>query len=182
MLRGQLNLLLSEKTAWTDMGTMKQTIQKMADMNVSGSNYRKPTTGTRFLNNRKSVHDKNEYNRSHDDTYGGRSSRRYDRDIPDAQTQANRLTREAELLKSYSETQSDPFSRYYISRGNTGQQEARPIPPKPGKMGTCVYCKSVVPFNTQSCVVCEGPIPLQYHQPNPELRSSIKERDVHGDR
>ncbi|VDH96411.1 Hypothetical predicted protein [Mytilus galloprovincialis] len=180
--RATKNLLLSEKTAWTDMGTMKQTIQKMADMNVSGSNYRKPTTGTRFLNNRKSVHDKNEYNRSHDDTYGGRSSRRHDRDIPDAQTQANRLTREAELLKSYSETQSDPFSRYYISRGNTGQQEARPIPPKPGKMGTCVYCKSVVPFNTQSCVVCEGPIPLQYHQPNPEIRSSIKERDVHEDR
>lgn len=40
-----------------------------------------------------------QYNRSHDDTYGGRSSRRHDRDIPDAQTQANRLTREAELLK-----------------------------------------------------------------------------------
>ena len=29
-------------------------------MNVSGSSYRKPTTGTRFLNNRKSVQDKND--------------------------------------------------------------------------------------------------------------------------
>jgi len=38
------------------------------------------------------------------------------------------------VYRSYSETQSDPFSRYYISRGNTGQQEARPIPPKPGKV------------------------------------------------
>lgn len=28
--RATKNLLLSEKTAWTDMGTMKQTIQKMA--------------------------------------------------------------------------------------------------------------------------------------------------------
>ena len=168
--RATKNLLLSDKTAWTDIGTMKQTIQKMADMNVSGSSYRKPTTGTRFLNNRKSVQDKNDYNRSHQDSYG-RSSRHHDREISDASTQAMRLTREAELLKSYSETQSDPFSRYYISRGNTGQQEARPIPPKPGKMGACVYCKSVVPFNTTSCVVCEGPIPVQYHQPNVEIRN-----------
>lgn len=181
--RAAKNLLLSEKTAWTDMATMKQTIQKIADENVSGSSYRKPPTTTRFLNTRRTVQDKNEYNKSNEDPYG-RTSRHQDRDYPDAATQAMRLTREAELLKSYSEVQSDPFSRYYISRGSTGQQEARPIPPKPGKMGTCVYCKSVVPFNTASCVVCEGPIPLQYHQPNPELRSAIKERDtvVHVDR
>jgi len=35
-------------------------IYTFLDMNVSGSSYRKPTTGTRFLNNRKSVQDKND--------------------------------------------------------------------------------------------------------------------------
>ena len=32
MKRATKNVLLSDKTAWTDIGTMKQTIQKMAGM------------------------------------------------------------------------------------------------------------------------------------------------------
>lgn len=40
-------------------------------------------------------------------------------------------------------------------------------------MGTCVYCKSVVPFNTTSCVVCEGPIPNQ-NQPQASIRLAEK--------
>jgi hypothetical protein len=36
-------------------------------------------------------------------------------------------------------------------------------------MGTCFYCKSIVPFNTSICVICENPI-------NPQLQpqASIK--------
>jgi RNA polymerase subunit RPABC4/transcription elongation factor Spt4 len=37
------------------------------------------------------------------------------------------------------------------------------IPPESGKLGTCFYCKSIVPFNTKICVICENPI-------NPQLQ------------
>ena len=37
------------------------------------------------------------------------------------------------------------------------------------QMGMCVYCKSVVPFNTTNCVVCESPIPAQ-NQPQASIK------------
>ena len=41
------------------------------------------------------------------------------------------------------------------------------------QMGTCVYCKTMVPFNTPTCVVCEGPIPNQ-NQPMASIKLADK--------
>ena len=40
-------------------------------------------------------------------------------------------------------------------------------------MGTCVYCNTVVPFNTTSCVVCEAPMPNQ-NQPQASIKLADK--------
>ncbi len=31
-------------------------------------------------------------------------------------------------------------------------------------MGTCFYCKSIVPLNTSICVICDNPINIQLQQ------------------
>ncbi|KAF4093290.1 hypothetical protein AMELA_G00000600 [Ameiurus melas] len=89
-------------------------------------------------------------------------------------TQIARLQRETDFLRCFkclSHRPSDPFARFCLHCG-------APVPPIPGQrlppteggqMILCMQCKSMVPVNTSSCVVCEAPISPQL-QPQASLR------------
>ncbi|XP_063061911.1 double zinc ribbon and ankyrin repeat-containing protein 1 [Engraulis encrasicolus] len=93
-------------------------------------------------------------------------------------THMSRIQRETDFLRCascLSARPSDPFARFCLSCGAT-------VPPVPGhrlpptegaQMGVCVSCKSLVPVNTWSCVVCEAPIAPQL-QPQASLRLQDK--------
>ncbi|KAG8444025.1 hypothetical protein GDO86_009279 [Hymenochirus boettgeri] len=78
-------------------------------------------------------------------------------------TQTMRIQRETDFLKCphcLASRPSDPFARFC-------QECGFPVPPVPGRrlpppegaqMGLCVECKSMVPMNTPSCIVCEAPL------------------------
>ncbi|XP_052765985.1 double zinc ribbon and ankyrin repeat-containing protein 1-like isoform X2 [Mya arenaria] len=153
--RAQKDLMMSSKSAWTDV---RNTNNRMGD----GSSYRQPGTGTRFLNSRSERSPERDplSSRSHRTP----SPRR--RQLPDNTTQAMRLQRETDFLKCvycFADRPSDPYARFCNTCGNSVPPvpQTRIPPPEPGQMGTCVYCKTLVPFNTPTCVVCEGPIPNQ---------------------
>ncbi|KAK3509975.1 hypothetical protein QTP70_023797 [Hemibagrus guttatus] len=104
-------------------------------------------------------------------------------------TQISRLQRETDFLRCFkclSHRPSDPFARFCLHCG-------APVPPIPGQrlppteggqtyipentgvpikvtpMILCVQCKSMVPANMSSCVVCEAPISPQL-QPQASLK------------
>ncbi|KAG9335853.1 hypothetical protein JZ751_003610 [Albula glossodonta] len=93
-------------------------------------------------------------------------------------TQISRIQRETDFLRCahcLSDRPSDPFARFCLQCG-------APVPPIPGQrlpptegaqMGLCVHCKSMVPVNTPSCVVCEAPLGPQL-QPQASLRLKDK--------
>ncbi|XP_067682776.1 double zinc ribbon and ankyrin repeat-containing protein 1-like isoform X1 [Haliotis asinina] len=166
--RAATKLASSSRSAWTDVSSMKQTQQMMADMSVEGSSHRRPGTGPRFLNSRRgNMSERGTVTFDHTGEYGGNDTRRSERRLPDNTTQAMRLQRETDFLKCiycFADRPSDPYARFCTSCGQPVPpipQTNRMAPPEPGQMGMCVYCKSMVPFNTETCVVCEGPIPVQ---------------------
>ncbi|KAK3597887.1 hypothetical protein CHS0354_029470 [Potamilus streckersoni] len=148
--------LTSSKTAWTDVSTMK-------DLTRSGTPGRQSQTGTRFLNSRMS--DRSPTRQEILDTSHSekRQTDRSERRHLDTNSHTARLQREAEYLKSiYGST--DPYTKY-----------TRVPPPEPGIMGTCAFCKYIVPFNAPNCVVCEGPIPPQrQHESNLKAAKSLQ--------
>ncbi|XP_016298296.1 double zinc ribbon and ankyrin repeat-containing protein 1 isoform X3 [Sinocyclocheilus anshuiensis] len=93
-------------------------------------------------------------------------------------TQISRVQRETDFLrcpKCLSHRPSDPFARFCLHCG-------APVPPIPGQrlppteggqMGLCVHCKTMVPLNTATCVVCESPLTQQL-QPQASLRLQDK--------
>ncbi|XP_045082447.1 double zinc ribbon and ankyrin repeat-containing protein 1 isoform X3 [Coregonus clupeaformis] len=89
-------------------------------------------------------------------------------------TQMSRIQRETDFLrcaKCLSHRPSDPFARFCLHCGTAvmpvpGQR----LPPtEGGQMGLCVHCKTMVPVNTSTCVVCEAPMSPQLH-PQASLR------------
>ncbi|XP_051766631.1 double zinc ribbon and ankyrin repeat-containing protein 1 isoform X1 [Ctenopharyngodon idella] len=93
-------------------------------------------------------------------------------------TQISRIQRETDFLrcpKCLSHRPSDPFAQFCLHCG-------APVPPIPGQrlppteggqMGLCVHCKTMVPLNTATCVVCESPLAQQL-QPQASLRLQDK--------
>ncbi|XP_067270962.1 double zinc ribbon and ankyrin repeat-containing protein 1 isoform X1 [Pseudorasbora parva] len=93
-------------------------------------------------------------------------------------TQISRIQRETDFLrcpKCLNHRPSDPFARFCLHCGS-------PVPPIPGQrlppteggqMGLCVHCKTMVPLNTATCVVCESPLAEQL-QPQASLRLQDK--------
>ncbi|KAL1006200.1 hypothetical protein UPYG_G00069160 [Umbra pygmaea] len=93
-------------------------------------------------------------------------------------TQMSRVQKETDFLrcaKCLSHRPSDPFARFCLQCG-------APVPPVPGQrlppteggqMCLCVHCKTMVPVNTSTCVVCEAPISPQL-QPQASLRLQNK--------
>ncbi|KAJ8002397.1 hypothetical protein DPEC_G00179710 [Dallia pectoralis] len=93
-------------------------------------------------------------------------------------TQLSRVQRETDFLrcaKCLSHRPSDPFARFCLHCGTAlppvpGQR----LPPtEAGQMGLCVHCKTMVPVNTPTCVICEAPMRLQL-QPQASLRLQNK--------
>ncbi|XP_062845596.1 double zinc ribbon and ankyrin repeat-containing protein 1 [Trichomycterus rosablanca] len=93
-------------------------------------------------------------------------------------TQISRIRRETDFLRCYkclSPRPSDPFARFCLHCG----APVLPIPTQRlpptegGQMILCVRCKSLVPANTSSCVVCEAPIVPQL-QPQASLKLQDK--------
>ncbi|KAI4883741.1 hypothetical protein NFI96_022357 [Prochilodus magdalenae] len=93
-------------------------------------------------------------------------------------TQMSRIQRETDFLrcsKCLSHRPSDPFARFCLHCGApvTPIPGQRLPPTEGGQMVLCVQCKSRVPANTSSCVVCEAPLAPQL-QPQASLRLQDK--------
>eukprot|EP00058_Branchiostoma_floridae_P025107 XP_002610597.1 hypothetical protein BRAFLDRAFT_202710 [Branchiostoma floridae] len=87
-------------------------------------------------------------------------------DHPENLSHAKRLQRETDFLSCIycmAPRPSDPYARYCNDCGSPVPPVpgSRLPPPEGGQMGMCVYCKSMVPLNTPTCLVCEAPIPPQ---------------------
>ncbi|KAL4237708.1 metal ion binding [Mactra antiquata] len=174
--RAQKNLMLSSRSAWTDVSGMRSMTDRMADLDTKSNSYRRSAPGTRFLNSRQGHSP--ERNGGSFPFSSRTASPGRQRQLPDNTTQAMRLQRETDFLKCvycFADRPSDPYARFCNTCGNpvAAIPQTRIPPPEPGQMGTCVYCKSRVPFNTSTCVVCEGPIPNQ-NQPMASVKLAEK--------
>ncbi|XP_053567971.1 double zinc ribbon and ankyrin repeat-containing protein 1 [Bombina bombina] len=95
-------------------------------------------------------------------------------------TQTMRIQRETDFLKCahcLAPRPSDPFARFCQECGS-------PVPPVPGRrlpppegaqMGLCVECRSMVPMNTPSCIVCEAPL---FAQMQPQASIHLKDKAI----
>ncbi|XP_075719065.1 double zinc ribbon and ankyrin repeat-containing protein 1 isoform X2 [Rhinoderma darwinii] len=95
-------------------------------------------------------------------------------------TQSMRIQRETDFLKCahcLAPRPSDPFARFCQECGS-------PVPPLPGRrlpppeggqMGLCVECRTMVPMNTLSCIVCEAPL---YAQMQPQASIHLKDKTI----
>ncbi|KAM9317195.1 double zinc ribbon and ankyrin repeat-containing protein 1 [Gastrophryne carolinensis] len=95
-------------------------------------------------------------------------------------TQSMRIQRETDFLKCaqcLAPRPSDPFARFC-------QECGAPVPPVPGRrlpppegaqMGLCVECRTMVPMNTPSCIVCEAPL---FVQMQPQASIHLKDKTI----
>ncbi|XP_078671575.1 double zinc ribbon and ankyrin repeat-containing protein 1-like isoform X5 [Branchiostoma floridae x Branchiostoma belcheri] len=123
---------------------------RIEDLTLDGSDYRRPQTKARFLNSRMGP-----------TVDPGKMS-----EPPENLSHAKRLQRETDFLSCIycmAPRPSDPYARYCNECGSPVPPVpgSRLPPPEGGQMGMCVYCKSMVPLNTPTCLVCEAPIPPQ---------------------
>ncbi|KAK5873297.1 hypothetical protein PBY51_018348 [Eleginops maclovinus] len=91
-------------------------------------------------------------------------------------TQTSRFQRESDFLRCaqcLTLRPSDPFSRLCAQCGAAlpGLPAQRPPPAEGGQMVSCVSCGSLVPANTQSCLICETSVASQ------QLQASLKLQD-----
>ncbi|XP_033110853.1 double zinc ribbon and ankyrin repeat-containing protein 1-like [Anneissia japonica] len=143
---------------------------------TKGSNYRKPTKGTRFMEDRLGSKTPSMTGRS--PMPGSRTptatqpmtspSLNANQPInpPQNITQTNRLQRKTDFMKCVfcnADRPADPYARFCIACGSPVPPlpNTRLPPPEPGDTGICVYCNAMVPLNTNQCLVCEMPITPQ---------------------
>ncbi|XP_072032522.1 double zinc ribbon and ankyrin repeat-containing protein 1-like isoform X2 [Amphiura filiformis] len=142
-------------------------ILKTRPSSAKASHYRKPTTGTRFMETRMGT-------KTASTTAGHKNrkeklSRQASEDNkkpPETLTQTNRLQRQTDFLKCVfcnADRPADPFARFCIACGNPVPPlpNTRLPPPEPAQLGMCVGCNSMIPLNVEKCLVCEMPIPPQ---------------------
>eukprot|EP00057_Strongylocentrotus_purpuratus_P028225 XP_011682699.1 PREDICTED: double zinc ribbon and ankyrin repeat-containing protein 1 [Strongylocentrotus purpuratus] len=139
---------------------------------VKGSNYRKPTVGTRFMENRMGTK-KPSISRGQKVGQGKKTpdlasedDKKKTKKIPENFTQANRIQRQTDFLKCifcFADRPADPFARFCISCGSPvpAIPNARLPPPEPAQLGMCVGCHSMIPLNVAKCLVCEMDVPPQ---------------------
>ncbi|XP_022097976.1 double zinc ribbon and ankyrin repeat-containing protein 1-like isoform X3 [Acanthaster planci] len=162
-----LQLTASKTTA----AIMKKVLEE-SQKPVQGSNYRKPTTGTRFMEARlgskptgTAAKEKAKHNGQAQQLTSPKPEDK-GKAIPKNLTQANRLQRETDFLKCIfcaADRPADPFARFCIACGNPVPPlpNARLPPPEPAQLGMCVGCNAMVPLNVTSCLICEMPIAPQ---------------------
>uniref|UniRef100_A0A3Q3F3E5 Double zinc ribbon and ankyrin repeat domains 1 n=1 Tax=Labrus bergylta TaxID=56723 RepID=A0A3Q3F3E5_9LABR len=81
-------------------------------------------------------------------------------------TETSRICRETDFLRCagcLSVRPSDPFARFcsYCGAPVSVITEQRLPPTEGGQMVCCVFCNTLVPVNTQSCLICENSIHQQ---------------------
>ncbi|XP_069788115.1 double zinc ribbon and ankyrin repeat-containing protein 1 isoform X2 [Narcine bancroftii] len=77
--------------------------------------------------------------------------------------QVKRILRETDFLKCaccFAPRPSDPFARFCQDCGSPVLPVPghRLLPPEGAQMGLCVECKTTIPLNTPTCIVCEAPV------------------------
>ncbi|XP_002740895.1 double zinc ribbon and ankyrin repeat-containing protein 1-like [Saccoglossus kowalevskii] len=157
----------------------------LEDLTISGSSKRQPTQGPRFTASRlgNKTGPKSPKTPKPPKTLEAKTSLDFSasrpRNAPENITQANRIQRETDFLKCIyclADRPSDPYARFCTECGSPVPPvpNTRLPPPEPGQVGMCVGCNSMVPLNTDKCVVCETPIPPQMiPQASIKLRSKI---------
>ncbi|XP_034398179.1 LOW QUALITY PROTEIN: double zinc ribbon and ankyrin repeat-containing protein 1 [Cyclopterus lumpus] len=95
-------------------------------------------------------------------------------------TQTSRIHRETDFLRCgqcLSARPSDPFSGFCAQCGSSlpPLPEQKLPPAEGGQMLCCVFCKSLVPVNTQTCLICEASI---HQQLQPQSSLTLQEHVV----
>ena len=144
---------------------------------VGGSDFRKSRSEPRFMNAR--------FQGSTAATMGtaDQSLSQIDGDLkgrtPENRVHASRIQQETDFLKCiycYAPRPSDPFARFCNECGSPipPLPTTRLPPPESGQLGMCVSCRSMVPLNTPTCIVCEAPIsPQRQPQATKKLVSKL---------
>ncbi|XP_073195850.1 double zinc ribbon and ankyrin repeat-containing protein 1 isoform X7 [Lepidochelys kempii] len=152
---------VESKSSWND------TAQEFQDLELERRTVHKSLKGPRFVNGHLETQGYGEKSISSPPTHQSQfissavSSRK-----SLTSTQTMRIQRETDFLKCahcLAPRPSDPFARFCQECGS-------PILPVPGyhlpspegaQMGLCVECRTMVPMNTPTCIVCEAPIAPQ---------------------
>ncbi|XP_039594717.1 double zinc ribbon and ankyrin repeat-containing protein 1 isoform X1 [Polypterus senegalus] len=156
-----------------------ETARKYQALKVTASSTPKTPKGPRFLNSRLGTPSQSQditsvlhTQRSQTATSGDASRKLL------TSTQILRIQRETDFLRCahcLAPRPTDPFARFCQECGS-------PMPPVPGQrlpppegaqLGLCIECKTMVPVNTPTCIVCEAPIPPQL-QPQASIRLKDK--------
>lgn len=149
---------------------------------IRGSNYRNPTTGTRFLETRKGTKSASvSAGRKKGASYvNSPEPDEYLKKPPENLTQTNRKQRQTDFMKCVfcmADRPADPFARFCIACGSPvpALPNTRLPPPEPAQLGMCVSCNAMVPLNVDKCLVCETDIPPQLI---PQASIKLKEKLV----
>nr|XP_008172144.1 double zinc ribbon and ankyrin repeat-containing protein 1 isoform X3 [Chrysemys picta bellii] len=153
---------VESKSSWND------TAQEFQDLEVERRTVHKSLKGPRFLNGHLETPGYREKSISpppppHQSQFIGSavSSRK-----SLTSTQTMRIQRETDFLKCahcLAPRPSDPFARFCQECGSPilPVPGCRLPPPEGAQMGLCVECRTMVPMNTPTCIVCEAPIAPQ---------------------
>ncbi|KAG8549564.1 hypothetical protein GDO81_020824 [Engystomops pustulosus] len=170
------DVTLQRTSAWTD------TAQTFGDHEADNRPGNKSFTGPRFMNSRlgKSIQvdEPTSAPQTQRSQINGTSEPILRKSL--TSTQSMRIQRETDFLKCahcLAPRPSDPFARFCQECGS-------PVPPVPGRrlpppeggqMGLCVECRTMVPMNTPSCIVCEAPL---YAQMQPQASIHLKDKTI----
>ncbi|KAM4692876.1 double zinc ribbon and ankyrin repeat-containing protein 1 [Discoglossus pictus] len=163
-------------SAWDD------TAHTFKDLEIDGRTSNKTYKGPRFLNSRLGKSSQEEEAVSAPQTQRSQMNGTADSIVRKnlTSTQTMRIQRETDFLKCahcLAPRPSDPFARFCQECGS-------PVPPVPGRrlpppegaqMGLCVECRSMVPMNTPSCIVCEAPL---FAQMQPQASIHLKDKAI----
>ncbi|XP_039384589.1 double zinc ribbon and ankyrin repeat-containing protein 1 isoform X2 [Mauremys reevesii] len=152
---------VKSKSSWND------TAQEFQGLEVERRTVQKSLKGPRFLNGHLETPGYREKSISPPPTHQSQfigsavSSRK-----SLTSTQTMRIQRETDFLRCahcLAPRPSDPFARFCQECGSPilPVPGCRLPPPEGAQMGLCVECRTMVPMNTPTCIVCEAPIAPQ---------------------
>ncbi|XP_048392227.1 double zinc ribbon and ankyrin repeat-containing protein 1 isoform X3 [Stegostoma tigrinum] len=160
----------------------EETVQKIPELKINDDGLHKSFKGPHFLNSRFGTSVPGQELTSTPQSHRSQLVTSIDASPPKTfnSTQNMRIQRETDFLKCaycLAPRPSDPFARFCQECGS-------PVPPVPGRrlpppegaqMGLCVECKTMVPLNTPTCIVCEALITPQL---KPQASIHLKDKVI----